>query len=483
MVGDRAVRRDEADEAEVLAAWSQALPGREPSFSAPRLAGWQADGEGAGMAVLEARETVSDAPIKLAVGVVRVEGAWKVEWGMVIEDDPLPPARQRMAALSELAGLQAATMQGPMVSLLEASYARQKFLPRQRFLALPETAFTCMGSTACCTNAFTIGLDENSRRFVEAVDWAALVPGIEAGPFTEPMPERVHTLVSFRHRLTRDAEGRCKFLTPDNRCAIHALSGRAVFKPCHVFPYRFAWSPDGICVTTNHVCPTARLAKGAPMALQEQELRRRAAVADVLMPDRYHLGPGQEVSWETFRTIEGQLLGLLEGEAPVRQKLWAALRWMDARLKAPDAGVDPAWYDQAPPRLGLVAKLAVARVPKLFDRCFDELKGVPAGAQILPECEAELTRFLRSLLFSKATTYPYGLVAGLNYVVLAYVLLERQVERHARKGISEAFWREYYAVVTNGTFLPFLGIVHRTPATTLAQQAGTPALGLNLLRL
>jgi hypothetical protein len=325
-------------------------------------------------------------------------------------------------------------------------------------------------------------MDPNSVAFLEAINWEEMVPQLGPGPYTQELPAEAAGLVSFRHKLARADDGRCRFLSPDNRCTIHALAGRAVFKPCHVFPYRFALTPDGVAVTVNHMCPTARWAKGAPLASQEADLRSRLAVADVLRAEKYYLRPAQEVPWEVFRTIEGQLLELLNGPQPLKQKLWVALRWLDARLKDPQAGVPDAWYDEPIPKLGWLQRTAFAGFPKLFDQCFKDLRDVEPGEGLLPEHEAELTRFFRSLLFSKVTTFPYGLVAGLNYLALTYAVLERQVARHGSRGISEGFWQEFYAVVTAGTYFRVLQVCHQTPATRLARHAGDPAFGLQLLR-
>jgi hypothetical protein len=482
VLGDRAMRRHEADDAAVLAAWA-AVGDREPRFADPAPGAWHPDGEDRGVAVATVRETHTGEAFEAAFGLVRHDAGWAVAWAAPLDGPVGTYDEARFAALSELSSLKAMALSGPLTSLLEAGWARRKWLPRQRLLALPETAFSCMGTGACCSHELTIGLDDGARRFVEAVDWQALLPGLPDGPYMEPLPAGAVGLVAFGHKLARDERGRCRFLSEDNRCTIHALAGRAVFKPCHVFPMRFAWTPDGIAVTTNPMCPSARRGLGAPMAAQEADLRSRLAVADVLKTERFYLRPGEAVPWETFRTLEGQLLELLNGEAPVKQKLWVALRWLSERLKDPEAGVEPGWYEEAIPRHGFLQRMALKRFGSVFDPCFKDLRNVEPGEASLPDVEAELTRFFRSLLFSKVTTYPYGLVAGLNYLALVHHVLERQVDRHAGKGISEAFWREFFAVITSGTFFPLLGACHQTPATMFARVAGSPQFGLNLLRL
>lgn len=482
VLGDRAIGRHEATEADVLAAWGQVGP-REPHFSRPTLEAWHPHAVTAGVAVVGLHERHTDERLQAAVGVELAPTGWRVAWASLLDEPVRPYAAQRFVALAEMASLKAMAVAGPLTSLLESSWARRRWMPKQRILALPETHFSCMGTGDCCSHELTIGLDDNASRLVSAIDWPALIPDLPAGPYLEALPERAVGLVSFRHKLARDERGRCRFLSPQNRCTIHGLAGRAVFKPCHVFPMRFAWTPDGVCVTTNAMCPTARRGLGAPMAAQEPDLRARLAVADILRTERYYLRAGEAVPWETFRTVEGQLLELLKGPAPLKQKLWVALRWLSARLKDPEAGVDARWYDEAIKRQGFLQRLALRRFAAAFDPCFKDLQGVEPGEVSLPDVEDELTRFFRALLFSKVTTFPYGLVAGLNYLVLVHAVLERQVEKHAQKGISEAFWREFYAVVTSGTFFPVLGACHQTPATMFARVAGSPQFGLNMLRL
>ncbi|MEB3221162.1 MAG: hypothetical protein VKS61_03695 [Candidatus Sericytochromatia bacterium] len=483
VLGEAGVTRGEADREALLAAWAGIPREREPQLLAPSVDAWHPDGEARGQAVVDLREAVTGTPLRAVFGLVQEGGAWRVAFATLHDGPPQGWVAQRMAALSELAGLRAATLEGPVTSLLEAAYRRLHRLPKTRLLALPETHFSCAGTGACCRHALTIGIDAGSVSFVEAVDWEALVPGIGPGPYVERLPAEAEGLVAFSHKLSRAADGRCRFLSADNRCTIHGLAGRAVFKPCHVFPYRFALTPDGVCVTVNHMCPTARLAKGAPLASQEHELRTRLAVADVLRAERHFLRPGEEVPWEAFRTVEGQLLELLRGDAPVRRKLWVALRWLQARLRDPEAGVAAGWYDEPIARLGWLQRLAFKGFGAMLDPCFKDLRGVPRGDRPLADHEAELTGFFRSLLFSKVTTYPYGLVAGLNYLVLVHHVLERQAARHAPHGVSEAFWREFYAVVTSGVFFRVLQVAHQTPATRLARNVGDPTFGLALLQL
>ncbi|HEY9722063.1 MAG TPA: hypothetical protein V6D47_08615 [Oscillatoriaceae cyanobacterium] len=479
VLGDRAATRAEVSDADVLEAWAR-IPVGEPRFGAPRVTAFTPF-DGTALARVRLEEATSGEAIAVVVGLAEEDGDWRVAFvGLDTAADGFE--RARLSALAELTSLRFAALAAPRASLLEVAFARTRQMPKQRLLSLPETRFSCQGTGSCCKHELTIGLDDGARRFVEAIDWRSVDTAIAPGPYAESLPAAAHDLVSFRHKLKREGT-RCKFLTPDNRCAIHALAGRAVFNPCHAFPYRFTWSPDGVCVTTHAMCPTARCGLGAPLEAQEADLRSRLAVAEVFKTETFRLRPGDLVDWETFRTIEGQLLELLNGEAPMKRKLLAASRWLGRRLKNENAAFDPDWLLWQPERLNWISRMGLKRFGALFDGCFADLKRLPAGDSRLQDHEAELTRFFRSLLFSKATTYPYGLVAGFNYLVLVYHVLERQVARRGRKGLSEAFWQEFYAVVLSGSFLRMLGVFHANPGTLFSRYSGSPEFGLSLLRL
>ncbi len=480
----RVARVSESTSETLRSEWSKLPSSQDPNFLSPSLENWFPDDDNRGVAWVRVNEKSTQKSHRLALGLIRVNTTWRVHWATAQCLETPDWAKQELAALADMVSLHALKYPGAhYVSLLELGYGRMYHLPTQRLLALPESRFSCAGTGACCSHELTIGLDDASQTFVQAIDWARLDQRLAGKEWVETLPAIAQKLAGFRHRLKRDPQGRCHFLTSDNRCLIHALAGRAVFKPCHVFPYRFAWTPDGICVTTHAMCPTARRCQGLPLAAQEKDLRERLAVADVLHADRYYLGVGQEIDWMTFKTIEGQLLDILGGPETMRRKLWVAMRWLNRRLSDPDAMIGAHWYEEAIQRHPWWVRLAFSRFGRMFDPCFNDLAGYSQGTQRLADFESELTDVWRALLFSKATTYPYGLIAGLNYLILTYQVLERQVARHAKRGISEAFWREFYAVVTSGTYPRILTTCHRNPATQLARFASDPTWGLTLLRL
>ena len=489
VVGDRAVRKDEATRAEILAAWAAATD--LPSFALRRDAGgrspvveWHLEGPDRGMAIAELTWG-DDRSQRAAFGLERHDGqSWRVSWSTLIEGEGIPVDRQRLAALAEIASLDAVRPLGAARTLLDLSYLRRHALPRTRLVFLPETRFSCHGSGVCCTHSMTIGIEPNTARFIADLDWQTVDPALE-GAFLEPVPEASRGRFSFEHTLARDAAGRCRFLTPDIRCSVHKLAGRPIFKPCQIFPYIFSWCPDGICVTVHHMCPSARLGRGGPPAEREDDVRARLALASLLTTDRFRLLSDLEVGWESFRAIETRLLDLLDGDLPLRRKLWVALSWLEARIEDPDPAVDAAWYQQDLAVLPAAPAATFDEFVGFFDPFFSRLDRRCSGPILLEEYEPILTRWFRSLLFSKATTYAQGLVGGLNDLAVIYRILERQFGRFASPGVSEHFWREFFGLITtpNGNFRKFLAACHVQPGTVLHGMGDNPRLGLNLLLL
>ena len=487
VLGDRAICKHEATRAEILAAWATVsdLPGfalrRSASGRSPALE-WHADGPDRGMAIAELTWD-EDRSQRAAFGLERQGGqTWLVSWSALIEGDPLALERQRLAALAEIACLDAVRPLGAARTLLDLSYLRLHALPRTPLLFLPETRFTCHGSGVCCTHPMTIGIEANTARFIADLDWQALDPAL-AGSLLEPVPEASRNNLPFGHMLARDEAGRCRFLTRDIRCSVHDQAGRPIFKPSQIFPYLFSWCPDGICVTVHHMCPSARLGRGVAPAETETDIRGRLALASLLRTDRFRLLSNLEIGWKAFRAIEARLLDLLEGDLPLRRKLWVALSWLEARIEDPDPAVDEAWYQQDLAVLAADPAAAFEEFVSFFDPFFTRLDRRGSGTILLEDYEPILTRWFRSLLFSKATTYAEGLVGGMNDVVVVYRILERQFRRLAAPGVSEHFWREFFGLVTttNGNFRKFLAACHVQPGTVLHGMGDNPRLGLNLL--
>ncbi len=82
-------------------------------------------------------------------------------------------------------------------------------------------------------------------------------------------------LVGGRTVLAKRSDGRCVFLTEENRCRIHELHGEAA-KPavCRMFPLQVVPLEEHAVITPRRSCPTAAADEGPAIKEQLPELKR-----------------------------------------------------------------------------------------------------------------------------------------------------------------------------------------------------------------
>ncbi len=176
--------------------------------------------------------------------------------------------------------------------------------------------FTCQNSGACCRNDWLIGVDAAAHARLRKVDWSRVDPLLPSGDKFVPLasPLRSGETLTF----ARTPAGACVFLTPEQKCSIHAnLGGRAKPQICREFPYHFVRTPDGVSVGVSFACTAVRGHRGVPLAAQ------RGEILDVLagstrvgtLPEPLSLYAGLSVTWEEYRAIEEALLAILADAA------------------------------------------------------------------------------------------------------------------------------------------------------------------------
>lgn len=417
-------------------------------------------------------------------------GTWRIAWAGLYEGEPRPPALQQTLALAELASLEPLSPLGPFASLLDVAFARLARLPDVPLSYLPETRFACHGTGVCCSQALTIPLEPHAARFIAAVPWQDLEPGVGAGPYVREVASDSMRELGFAHVLAHREDGTCHLLRDDRRCAVHSLLGRAVLKPCHVFPYSFAWTPEGVCVTVHHLCPSVRDRQGPEPRERDRDVRSRLAIGAIIRTDTFRLCDGREVSWKVFEAAESAVLEILGGLSPLREKLWRALGYLgtlqddpglsDGVVPPPDLAL-PVQIPPVPPEGWTVAE----RLAERFDRYFVRVEGLPGGGPDLETMEPVLTRWFRSLVFGKTLTYAHGLMAGLNALALIYRVMERQVRRWEAEGSPPpALWNDLFTVVTHGAgaFQKDIAALFRENGGAIGSLAQSPLFGQNLLR-
>lgn len=472
-----------------------ALRDRAPCFRAPRLRGAVPGIDGETVALVEVTEAHSGTAFTAAFGTGTQHGRAVVRWVSIVTDEPagINPAHLRAQAAAELSFVPPFVSRDTLLlSLLEVAYYRRHMLPDVPMSWLPEAQFSCHMSARCC-HGWTINLTPNDLGTIQSLGYPARAPT----PLYGLRPSRSRADEHLSHAMTLRPDGACPLLTADRLCQVHADTGMAAFSTCHTYPFGFSYTPDGVAVWTSSFCPSARGRKGAPLSEREPDLRQRLQrIARHAAPTEFRLSPGRPISWERFRQIEAALLDALDPqvrpETPVRLRLAAGLRWL-ASLP-PDAPPPPLELARlvqplAPPppeqRALWQQILALASSNRAFQPLLPGSPDAAARPRDVPgAADHELGAlpfvpyFLRTLVFSKTLSFHHGVVAGWNFVTLAYCLF---VER---------FRRVRPELLNDDLLAPFfLGIQHE-PLRALLERMGpalggiehTPELGLWLLQ-
>jgi Fe-S-cluster containining protein len=193
--------------------------------------------------------------------------------------------------------------------------------------------YRCRNTGVCCSAGWDIpveagvemhlrnALSSGTLRVPEALD-SSPPPGTHARRATSyfrPVAGHPH---GARVVLASDFSGRCSFLHPDRRCAVHGQLGpEALPSACRDFPRVVTLTPLGVSITLSHYCPTAAASllpidprragpegdvvtivenpPGFPPTWPYQGLDARDALPPLLRPGVLMDWPSLE-RWETF---------------------------------------------------------------------------------------------------------------------------------------------------------------------------------------
>jgi hypothetical protein len=122
----------------------------------------------------------------------------------------------------------------------------------------------------------------------------------------------------FQYTMEKRADGRCVFLTQQNRCALHERFG-AESKPsmCQLFPYTFTEAPDGFYASVSFASTGVLFNQGAPLADQREHLLNRMRIFKKLFPSlkldwsQIQLVDGIPMRWAQYLLIERPMLAEL----------------------------------------------------------------------------------------------------------------------------------------------------------------------------
>lgn len=182
-------------------------------------------------------------------------------------------------------------------------------------LHIPEGInFLCSGCGNCCLSWPVPVTDDDVTRISRLTNGEAVFKQLPA--------RRDERIFGYTHSLQKRSDGRCAFLTDDNRCRLHVEFGASA-KPamCRLFPYSFTPTPSGIYTSVSFASSAVLFNAGPPLTEQKDLLEEQWQLFQGLMPDyapdwsSIQLIDGTSMSWAKFLELDAQLTALFADRA------------------------------------------------------------------------------------------------------------------------------------------------------------------------
>jgi Fe-S-cluster containining protein len=324
--------------------------------------------------------------------------------------------------------------------------------------------FECTGCGNCCL-AWPVPVTRDDYERIAALDGSALAsfPRLFR-EFQSPESK----LEAFTHTLEKRGDGRCEFLTEDNRCWLHRNYGPTM-KPamCQLFPYTFTETPSGVYASVSFASTGTLLNAGHLLSEQGELLAEKWRLFRRLFPrvapdwSHIQLIDGYRLDWHEYLSLERELLRIVTSQAAkrVEKRLLDCDRFlvrkvppgtdlekhppMEARPKVVDQLIVRHLFDFYVPddvfACGIddldtqaMLKQLVESPPAVQLRClgaecsFRELNEFAMGS-LDPQSEDLLSRFVYCRIFSKlyfgAGFAGLSLLAGLHHLTILIALI------------------------------------------------------------
>jgi Fe-S-cluster containining protein len=260
----------------------------------------------------------------------------------------------------------------------------------------------------------------------------------------------------FTHTLEKRADGRCQYLSEENRCKLQLDHG-AEAKPamCRLFPHAFSVTPSGVYAYVSFASSAVLYNRGRALKEQEDVLEERFELYKQLFPDvrtdwtKLQILDGFPLAWSEFMELDEALVKLV---SDFSQPTLVTLQACSALfLRKLPRGADPETMPpiEAPPEIvdQLILKhLGRAYLPpdlfadeqfdldnhtlmtdiisapnavSLGEQSFDRLREVQLG-ELPSEIENLFQRFIYARVFAKLFLGPnlahLSAVAGIHHL-------------------------------------------------------------------
>ena len=230
--------------------------------------------------------------------------------------------------------------------------------------------YDCSGCGDCCRGRFAIIVTPDDKARIDTQGWTADELNLNGKPLFTPV-------AGGDFHLAHDKDGTCVFLSPDNKCRIHAKFGEAA-KPvaCRLYPFTFVPTGREARVDVRFDCPSTAGNTGRPISAHRAELQ--TLVGGALPPEASTVPPPTfsdkvTLTWEQLlRVTQGVERVLSDVSLSLTRRVGASVQWIELMR-------DPRLGELTLKELGQYADAAAAQVQEdaggaLLDRV------EPAGA-------------------------------------------------------------------------------------------------------
>lgn len=201
--------------------------------------------------------------------------------------------------------------------------------------ALHVPAFVNYDCRMCgwCCRQYELVFSAEEHAGLARRDWGALASLPAGKAWCSPVKGRGS---GGSYRLRYGPAGGCIFLSPGNKCLMHAHVGElGKIIACGVFPFTFLATPTGVYVGCRFGCPAVAGGLGRPLTDRQDSLRKQLG----LVREAGALPRGDEavvfsgkrtLSWQDYLCLEGALLRLLLREdVPLVRRVFAVHKFVD----------------------------------------------------------------------------------------------------------------------------------------------------------
>lgn len=350
--------------------------------------------------------------------------------------------------------------------------------------------FECSGCGNCCLQ-WPVPATKNDYKRVCGLTINDPDPGNNPVHLFRELNSATDSLQSFTHTLEKRSDGKCAFLTTDNRCRLHQEFG-ADSKPsmCQLFPYYFTVTPDAVLCSVSFASSAVLFNSGKLLSEQTASLQEKFAQFKELFADNslswnnLQIIDGISLSWNEFRDIDARFSALIGAETPLDVPRGLPGKMLKLSACAANFLKQPELAEKSP-RLEASPKIVDQLILKHLDRLYfpEDFNGpldldarallseiVAAPHTVLfgqkrfaelikykldklpPDQEDLLDRFFYCRIFSKSFFGPgfhhLSLLSGIHHLIMLQILIRLKVkEQHLRTGLTELEFTDFAEII------------------------------------